>query len=64
MKQLEKIKLSNYKRILVNKELSHLKGGSDDVNNNNSFNGCYCDYNNHGAINNSNTVSGCRCQCI
>ena len=64
MKKLEKIKLNNYKEILVNAELNQLKGGSGDVNNNNSFNACNCDYNNQGAINNANTVYGCSCHCI
>ena len=64
MKKLERIKLSNYKEILVNKELNQLLGGSDDVNNENEDPGCSCTYNNLRAINNKNSVFGCTCVCV
>ena len=63
MKKIEKIKLSNYKEILVNTELKQLKGGSDDINNNNSEFSCTCRYDNYNAINNTNSAFGCTCQC-
>lgn len=63
MKKLKLSKEELAQMSISQKELSKLKGGYD-INNNNSFNGCECTYNNHGVITNANSVVGCTCTCI
>lgn len=62
MKTLKKLKLN--RAVLTAEELRQLKGGNDDINNNNYVTDCACSYiNKTRAINNNNSVSGCQCAC-
>lgn len=58
------------KNKLTKEELRQIKGGKQktlteqqDVNNNNSFSSCLCEYNNNSVIGNNNEVMGCTCTC-
>ena len=65
MKKLSKLILSNYSKVLANRELKALLGGYDgDINNNNGTDGCKCEYQNRRGVNNNNEVVGCWCSCI
>lgn len=63
MKTLKKLKLTQ--AVLTAEELRQLKGGGDDINNNNTVLNCSCSYNNKArTINNLNDVYGCKCTCL